>query len=161
MTRFLKICRAGNTRCRSAAPIVAARLHSTKPPAVRIHMRSVRELVPVLWVAILTGFLVPAARAADQTWQSTGFADGNWNVGGNWIGGAAPGASTGATNGDTATFNGGANLSVTIDAGRNVKSILFDTASAGAFNFSGGPLTITNAGSITLNSTVASNGNLQ
>ena len=51
-----------------------------------------------------------------------------WSDNGNW-GGAIPGATTGTTNPDTATFDQNApNSPLTIDAGRNISDITFDTA---------------------------------
>ena len=90
------------------------------------------------------------AIAASQIW--TGTTDGTWATGANW-GGSAPGATTGVISGDTATFNINANTAVAVDANRNIKNITFDTG-AGAFTLSGGPLVLTNAGAITINSGV-------
>src|SRR5687768_15469246 len=96
-----------------------------------------------------------SVQAADQTWKSSGFTDGNWATGANWVGGAAPGASsTAGTDPDTATFNGASNLTVTVDATRSIKNITFDTASAGAFTLQTGTLHLTNAGAVTINSSV-------
>src|SRR5687767_13877976 len=76
-----------------------------------------------------------AARAASQTWTG-GAGDGLWLTGGNWSGGTPPGAVT-TLNNDVATFNGpvGAVSPIVIDNQRNVGSILFDTANAGAYTF--------------------------
>ncbi len=60
--------------------------------------------------------------AGDSTWATAG----NWN-------GAVPGSTTGTTNADVALFNQAASFSpLTIDAGRYVLNITFDTASAQA-----------------------------
>lgn len=112
-------------------------------------------LLSVRIVAATAFFICINMFAADQTWKSSGFTDGNWATGGNWVGNAVPGGATGTTNGNTATFNGAANLAVTVDSTRNIKSILFDTG-AGEFVFSNGGLFLTNAGSITINSGVTS-----
>ena len=58
----------------------------------------------------------------------TGASSANWADSGNWSG-AVPGAIVGTTNTDTATFNRLAiNSPLTIDAGRNLQHIIFDTA---------------------------------
>ncbi|EDY17383.1 autotransporter-associated beta strand repeat protein [Chthoniobacter flavus Ellin428] len=102
-----------------------------------------------------------STQAASGTW--TGLTDGLWSAanGTNWSVAPAPGATTGSTNGDTATFNsaGNSNTTITIDAGRNIKSLLFDTAAANYIIGSGGanggnPLILTSGGNITLASTV-------
>ncbi|MFM2007772.1 MAG: hypothetical protein RLZZ09_3427, partial [Pseudomonadota bacterium] len=45
-----------------------------------------------------------SAQAASQTWDGGG-ADANWSRVTNWGGAAAPGATSGTTNTDVATFN--------------------------------------------------------
>lgn len=106
--------------------------------------------------------LAGLAKAANGTWS--GATDGQWSSGNgtNWSIATPPGATTGTTNGDTATFNssGNGNTTITIDAGRNIKSILFDTAAANyiigsAGANSGNALTLTSGGAITLASAVA------
>ena len=68
---------------------------------------------------------------------------------------AAPGATTGSANADTATFNANSSyLNVTTDSNRNIKSITFDTTSAGAYvigSTGGNTLLLTTAGAITYN----------
>jgi autotransporter-associated beta strand protein len=105
--------------------------------------------------------LAGLAKAASGTW--TGTTDGLWSSGNgtNWSVTPPPGATTGTTNADTATFNGAGNgnTTITVDGGRNIKSILFDTAAANyvvgsAGANSGNALTLTSGGSITLASTV-------
>lgn len=105
--------------------------------------------------------LAGLAKAASGTW--TGTTDGLWSSanGTNWNNATPPGATTGTTNGDTATFNGtgNGNTTIAIDAGRNIKSVLFDTAAAnyvvGSAGANGGnALTLTSGGAITLASTV-------
>lgn len=107
-----------------------------------------RLLLPAAALVSFSG----SALAADQTWSGT--TDGNWATGTNWSGGAAPGGATGGASGDTATFNNNVNTTVTVDATRNIKNILFDTG-AGAFSFGGGLLVLTNAGAVTMNAGVA------
>ena len=96
--------------------------------------------------------LVPASTGLAATSIWTGSIDTLWTNSGNWTGGV-PGGATGATNGDTATFNTGAVGTVTVDATRNIKNIFFDTT-AGAFTLAGGGLVLTNGGAITLNDNV-------
>ena len=114
--------------------------------------------------------------AASQTWTGGG-GDGLWTTGTNWLGGAAPGGINPAPAGvsqDVATFNGpvGAVSPIIFDNLRNVASIVFDTANAGAYiiqhpswdpnnpnsSLSGDGLILTTStatnGNITLNSTV-------
>ena len=56
---------------------------------------------------ILAGSLAtPLAQAASQTWDGGSGANGNWSTPLNWVGdAAAPGATSGTTNIDVATFN--------------------------------------------------------
>ncbi len=107
-----------------------------------------RLLLPAAAIISFSG----SAQAADQTWSGT--TDGSWATGTNWSGNAVPGGATGVSSGDTATFNSSVNTTVTVDATRNIKNILFDTG-AGAFTFGGGILVFTNAGAITMNAGVA------
>ncbi len=107
----------------------------------------------LLLVASIVLNLSEVAHAADQTW--TGTTNGTWATGTNWIGSAAPGATSGVASGDTATFSNNVNTAVTVNTFRNIKSILFDTG-AGAYTLSGGQLVLTNAGAITMNAGVAS-----
>lgn len=56
-----------------------------------------------------------------------------WGTGTNWTGGNAPGATDSLVNPDTATFNSSvAGTAITIDANRNLRSITFAAAAAGA-----------------------------
>ena len=63
-----------------------------------------RLIFPAL---ILAGSLAaPFAQAANQTWDGGSAVDGNWSTLLNWVGDtAAPGATSGTTNTDVATFN--------------------------------------------------------
>ena len=68
-------------------------------------------------------------------------ADANWATLTNWVGGAAPGQSTGAITNDVATFNtalsggtlGGVGNPIVLDATRSIGGITFDTANVGAY----------------------------
>lgn len=88
----------------------------------------------------------------------TGATSTSWNVAGNWTG-TVPGATTGTTNTNTATFNRSAtNSPTTIDAGRNIENITFDTAAVGALTIgstAGNALLVTSGGTVQSTSTVA------
>jgi autotransporter-associated beta strand protein/uncharacterized repeat protein (TIGR03803 family) len=89
------------------------------------------------------------------TW--TGTTGTNWGDNGNWSG-AAPGATAVITNTDTAIFNQTApNSPLSIDAGRNVKSVKFDTARINSLfigTTSGNALLLTRGGTVQTTSTV-------
>lgn len=112
---------------------------------------------------LLTGLLAfnPNALAANGTWS--GATDNNWATGGNWAGGV-PGATGTTNNGDTATFTGSpTNKSPIVDAGRNLKNIIFDGAT-GQFNtgtMSGNALLLSDSGTISLNSNTTISQNLK
>jgi fibronectin-binding autotransporter adhesin len=116
----------------------------------------------------LTGFaafaaalvsLVPAdASAATGTWLGT--TSGIWSDATNWSINPAPGTA------DTALFNGAGNGNIVIDVGTNgpitINTVLFDTSSAAAYTIGSGgagsqTLTLSDAGAITVNSTVTNN----
>ncbi len=81
----------------------------------------------------------------------TGTSGTSWSTTGNWSG-LVPGATTGTTNTDTASFiQSAANSPLTIDAGRNVQNIVFTTANVSSMTIgttSGPALLLTNGGSI-------------
>lgn len=85
-----------------------------------------------------------------------GITDSNWATASNWFG--EPGATTGTTNTDTATFNLNApNSPLTIDAGRNLKNITFDTANVNSMTIgttAGNALLLTAGGTVQTTSTV-------
>ena len=82
----------------------------------------------------------------------------NWADANNWSG-AIPGATSGTTNTDTATFNQTVTVQpTTIDSGRNVKNITFDTSNVSAMTVgttTGNALTLTSGGTIQTTSSVA------
>lgn len=87
------------------------------------------------------------AFAADATWNVN--AGGNWFATGNWLPTAAPGATSGSTNTDTATF-GSAILQarlVTVDTNRNLTGITF-SGNSFVYTLSSGNLLLTNGGLI-------------
>ena len=81
----------------------------------------------------------------------------NWADANNWSG-AVPGATSGTTNTDTATFNQAVSFQpTTIDAGRNVQNITFDTSSVTAMivgTTTGNALILTSGGTIQTTSSV-------
>lgn len=89
------------------------------------------------------------AHAASGTWNGTNST--TWSDLGNWTT-AVPGATSGTTNADIATFNAAPTNSVpVVDANRNLKSITFDTATVGALTLGttgGNPLLLTSGGTI-------------
>jgi len=91
-------------------------------------------------VALLLGtlFLPTALQAANGTWTNTGSTSANWSDTSNWSGGTVPGATSGTTSADVATFSsalgtyGTLGSPIVIDAGRNLGGMVF-TNSAGAY----------------------------
>ncbi|MEI6032769.1 MAG: autotransporter-associated beta strand repeat-containing protein [Verrucomicrobiae bacterium] len=101
-----------------------------------------------------------ASHAANQTWAGGNATSGNWSTVDNWNGGAAPGATSGNTTTDTATFNaaisngwGTVGTPVVIDsASQNIKSIMF-TGSTGSYfigSTNGNALLLASGGAVTL-----------
>ena len=112
-------------------------------------------------VTVLT-VIVFVVQATSATWSSSP-TNSNWVAGGldsNWSSGTGtfPGATSGLTNTDTATFTGASTqLSITINSTTlNVKSITFSGSSEPAYTIgstSGNSLFLTNAGTISIAST--------
>lgn len=90
---------------------------------------------------------VPSAHAASATWNLNN--NGNWASGGNWSPASAPGATSGTTNTDTATFGNviAAARTITVDSGRNISVIDFN-ANDFTYTLSGGSLVLTSGGII-------------
>ncbi|MFZ4775167.1 MAG: beta strand repeat-containing protein [Terrimicrobiaceae bacterium] len=88
------------------------------------------------------------ALAADSAWTAP--AGGTWITSGNWSAGV-PGSNSTLTNPETATFNAtltGAST-VNVDANRNIKNIIIDSASnAFKYTITGGSLKLTDGGGI-------------
>ena len=97
-------------------------------------------------IAGLSGVNSPLL-AADATWNST--STGFWSTGSNWSPAASPGATSGTTNPDTATFNTlGAPL-ISVDAGRNIANITFSMVSGvNNYLFTGSTLSPSGGGTI-------------
>ncbi|MDB6074186.1 MAG: hypothetical protein JWO89_1826, partial [Verrucomicrobiaceae bacterium] len=100
--------------------------------------------------------------AASSTWLNTGTVDGSWGTTSNWVGGIVPGVLSGTTNTDTATFNtalgtfGTIGNPIVIDAGRNLRSLTFDTAVGNYVigSTGGNKLLLTTAGTIQIPATL-------
>jgi fibronectin-binding autotransporter adhesin len=89
----------------------------------------------------------------------TGATNTSWNTAGNWTG-TVPGATSGTTNTSTATFNRSAtNSPTTIDAGRNVQNLTFDTASVNSLTVGAiaGPSLLLTAGGVTQTTSTVAN----
>jgi len=114
-----------------------------------------RKTVRVFSVVTAIGLMLAgSSRAADSTWVGNG-ADGSWLNVNNWLGGIIPGAVGTLTNADIATFDSAATqTTILVDLDRNLRSLVFNTATAAAFTFSGSPLHLSSGGSLTINSTV-------
>ncbi len=134
-------------------------------PIQRIVPTSLRNFTTALLLgtAFAAALLTPPAQAADATWMGAG-ADDLWNTAGNWNP-SVPGATTlPTTSANIATFNSNAaQLTVGIDAGRNIKSLSFDTG-AGSFIIGdggsnvGNALALTTGGAIRILSTITGTG---
>ena len=120
---------------------------------------------------ILAGSLAaPFAQAASQTWDGGSVANGNWSTVGNWLGDpTAPGATSGTTNTDVATFNAAiantwgnavGNPIVIDSATQNIGGISFGGATGNYFigSTGGNSLLLTSGGAIQiLNTLTATN----
>lgn len=103
--------------------------------------------------------LAPSANAASSTWVGGG-ADGSWATASNWNGTSVPGATSGITNADIATFKtaiantwgNSASNPITIDAGRNISGMAFSGAAGNYFigSTTGNSLYLSSAGTIQL-----------
>ncbi len=91
--------------------------------------------------------LTSSAVAASATWNLNN--SGSWVTDANWNPAAAPGATTGTTNGDTATFGNiiNAGRTITVDANRNILNIDFNGNSSG-YTLSGGSLFLSAGGTV-------------
>jgi autotransporter-associated beta strand protein len=99
-------------------------------------------------------YAVAGVKADSATWLAAP-ANGNWSEATNWVGGiVVPGATTGTTNTDTATFGTSSVLAVVADANRNLQNITFGANNT--YNLSGGPLLLTTGGKLLANGSSAS-----
>ena len=117
--------------------------------------RRVRPAWTRIWLTLLCGLCLGAARwasAANGTWSSSASSP-QWFLTNEWVSGIVPGATSGTTNTDTATFNTtSTNTTPFVDSNRNLENITFDT-SAAAYTFNNGPLVLTSGGTIQIAST--------
>ncbi|NDG70538.1 MAG: hypothetical protein EBY32_04385, partial [Proteobacteria bacterium] len=124
-------------------------------------------LVKILAAAMAVFVLAPSSVFAQSgTWLNTGSTSANWSETTNWASGTVPGATSGTTNSNNATFNtavgtyGTSGSPILIDSGRNIRGIFFDTNS-GSYTIGttgGNALTMSNQAAITANSTLAGTG---
>ena len=109
-------------------------------------------------VGLVSNFTLSKAVSAGSSVWTGGAADSNWANSSNWLNDTVPGAVTGTTNTDTATFSLAVTSSPTsIDANRNVKNITFDTAAASSMTIgttAGNALLLTSGGVVQTTSTV-------
>ena len=125
-------------------------------PLVRQHRRlfSSFHLLPLLHAALcLLCITVKTAQAADAAWIG-GIGTQNWADDANWNP-AAPGAISGTTNVDTATFNSNvAGTAITIDPNRNLRNLTYAATASGAISIgssganAGNALLLTSGGSL-------------
>ncbi|MCX6978462.1 MAG: autotransporter-associated beta strand repeat-containing protein, partial [Verrucomicrobia bacterium] len=90
-----------------------------------------------------------SAQATSAAWNVN--ADGAWVTDSNWSPAAAPGAVSGNTSTDVATFSNAITLfgkTITVDANRNIGGISFGNTSSFGFTLTGGNLLLSNAGVI-------------
>ena len=80
------------------------------------------------------------------TWTGAGTAV--WSDSTSWSPAGVPGS------GSPVVFSNNANTTINLNGNRTVYSLLFDTASAGAFTFNNNTLTLNSGGAITVNDTV-------
>ncbi len=97
------------------------------------------------------------AHASPATWNGNNN-DGLWASGGNWSTSSAPGATTGTTNTDIATFNS-TGTTVTVDT-RNLSGLTFD-GGAGSYTFSGGSFVLSSSGTMQLTAAVSTSGQVE
>ncbi|WP_461526414.1 beta strand repeat-containing protein [Prosthecobacter sp.] len=101
--------------------------------------------------------LTHASVAADASWTG-GTGTQLWSTGTNWNPTTAPGATSGTTNADTATFNTAVGTTtITIDTGRNLRNLTFATGAGSTFTIgsaganAGETLLLTNGGTTAMN----------
>ncbi|MCX6847377.1 MAG: autotransporter-associated beta strand repeat-containing protein, partial [Verrucomicrobia bacterium] len=124
-----------------------------KRPLRRRAFCSILHAVSLLPVLLLT----QASVAADASWTG-GTGTQLWSTGSNWNPTTAPGATSGTTNADTATFNTAVGVTtITIDTGRNLRNLTFTNTAGSTFTIgsaganAGEPLLLSSGGSVTMN----------
>ena len=118
----------------------------------------------IITFSMVFSFAAPVF-AANGTWVSTGGVGPSWGNSDNWSSGTIPGATSGTTNTDTATFNtaitntfGTSTTPIVIDSGRNIQDISFDTAAGNYYigSTSLNPLLLTSGGTTQILNTLTS-----
>ena len=135
-----------------------------------LRRKSARILAGSIAALITAGSLpTPRAQAADQIWDGGSGTNGNWSTLLNWVGDtAAPGATSGTTNADVATFNaaitntwGLVGTPIVLDSATlNLGGIRFDSAAGSYFigTTGGNSLLLSSGGTIqSLGSLTATN----
>lgn len=110
-----------------------------------------------LWLIVFTSFGNHSAEAASGSWLSGQTGTRDWSNSANWTGGTIPGATSGITNADTATFGSNTDATfITIDAGRLIRTLTFNgTNAAGLYTLGsagvnlGEALNLSSGGNIT------------
>lgn len=125
---------------------------------MKIRTRIMRVASALL--ALTSGLLMTApVRAGNAVW-ATNAASGDWGTGGNWIGGSAPGATSGLASPDVAIFSNASPMQVIVpDANRNIAGILFTNAACGVYTngtTTGNKLLLSSGGSIAMAAVVNS-----
>lgn len=122
-----------------------------------MHFRQLLQSM-VSHVSILSFLTGVSLQAADSSWNPASTGTQAWSLNTNWAGSVIPGATSGTTNTDLATFGTTtAATAITIDAGRNIRSMLFNgTNTAGLYTIgsdganAGPALNLTSGGNITV-----------
>lgn len=125
-----------------------------KRPLRRRAFCSILHAVSLFPVLLLTH----ASVAADASWTG-GTGTQLWSTGTNWSPTTAPGATSGTTNADTATFNTALGATtITIDTGRNLRNLTFTNTAGSTFTIgsaganAGETLLLSSGGAVTMNS---------
>jgi fibronectin-binding autotransporter adhesin len=136
----------------------------SSPRRLRLSTLTGNAAFNCLFGIALVGAASGAASAASANLVATP-TDANFSTGANWSTGTAPGATSGTTSTDIATFNqaltnafGTSTNPLVIDANRNIQGITFDLATASPYvigTTAGNALLLTTGGSIQMTSTVA------
>lgn len=125
-----------------------------KRPLRRRAFCSILHAVSLFPVLLLTH----ASVAADASWTG-GTGTQLWSNGTNWNPTTPPGATSGTTNADTATFNTALGATtITIDTGRNLRNLTFTNTAGSTFTIgsaganAGESLLLSSGGAVTMNS---------
>ena len=112
-------------------------------------------------LAMTLGLLAAAPVSANSAAWATNAASGDWGIGANWIGGSAPGATSGLASPDVAIFSNASPMQAIVpEASRNIAGILFTNAACGVYTngtTTGNKLLLSSGGSIAMAVVVNSN----